>query len=121
MASDAGRHYKKHKIQPIEYIGGRNYSFILGNIIKYIVRDKGARLLDLKKIAHYIDIELEGKPYEPISVEQFCEANNLSSDEAAIIRGVHLYESTRSKDILEMTKNLVNKMIDEKEDMNDLD
>ena len=55
-------HYKKYKIQPIEFIHANNIPFIEGNIIKYICRwrDKNG-LKDLEKVEHYIRLlkELE--------------------------------------------------------------
>lgn len=59
-----GDHYKKLKIQPIEFIHANGIPFIEGNIIKYITRwreKNGVR--DLEKVKHYVDllIELENK------------------------------------------------------------
>lgn len=59
-----GEHYKKFKIQPIEFIHANNLPFIEGNIVKYITRwreKNGVR--DLEKVKHYVDllIELESK------------------------------------------------------------
>ena len=60
----AGDHYKKLKIQPVEYIHANNIPYLEGNVIKYITRwrDKGGNA-DLLKARHYIDLllELEGK------------------------------------------------------------
>jgi len=60
----AGDHYKKMKIQPVEYIYANNIPFIEGCIIKYASRwrDKGG-IKDLEKIKHFADllIELESK------------------------------------------------------------
>lgn len=60
----AGDHYKKLKIQPVEYIYANNIGYLEGNVIKYITRwrDKGGNA-DLLKARHYIDLllELEGK------------------------------------------------------------
>jgi hypothetical protein len=57
-----GDHYKKYKIQPIEFIYANSIPFIEGNIIKYICRhkDKGG-IKDLEKVEHYIRLlkELE--------------------------------------------------------------
>lgn len=65
-----GDHYKKCKIQPIEYIHANGLGFIEGCIVKYISRwrDKGG-LEDIHKIKHYCDllIELEEKN-EPIGL-----------------------------------------------------
>jgi hypothetical protein len=59
-----GDHYKKHPIQPIEFIHANNIPFCEGNAIKYLCRwrDKGG-IADLEKAKHYIDllIELERK------------------------------------------------------------
>lgn len=60
----AGDHYKKLKIQPIEYIHANGIPFAEGNVIKYVTRwrDKGG-IKDLEKARHFIDllIELEKK------------------------------------------------------------
>lgn len=55
-----GGHYKKYKIQPIEYIIANNIPYIEGNIIKYITRhkDKGGAE-DIKKVIHYCNLILE--------------------------------------------------------------
>lgn len=55
-----GDHYKKHNIQPIEYIMGNNLGFCEGNIVKYITRwkDKGG-VKDLEKIKQYVDFLIE--------------------------------------------------------------
>jgi hypothetical protein len=61
---EGGDHYKKLKIQPVEYIYANNIPFIEGSIIKYVSRwrDKGG-VQDLKKAVHFLEmlIELENK------------------------------------------------------------
>lgn len=63
----AGGHYKKFKIQPIEFVHANKLDFIQGSIIKYICRfrDKNGKQ-DLEKIKHFVDllIELEYKEEE---------------------------------------------------------
>ena len=58
-----GDHYKKLKIQPVEYIHANGIGFFEGNVIKYVTRwrDKGG-VKDLEKAIHNIQllIELEG-------------------------------------------------------------
>lgn len=56
----AGDHYKRHPIQPVEFIHANGIPFIEGNCIKYLVRwrDKGG-LADLEKVKHYIDLLIE--------------------------------------------------------------
>lgn len=55
-----GEHYKKQKIQPIEYIHANGIPFMEGNIIKYATRHKdknGAQ--DIEKIIHYAKLLLQ--------------------------------------------------------------
>lgn len=58
-----GDHYKKQKIQPVEYIHANGLGFLEGNVVKRITRwrDKNG-IEDLLKIKHEVDllIELEG-------------------------------------------------------------
>jgi hypothetical protein len=55
-----GNHYKKYKIQPVEFIIKNNIGFVEGNIIKYVLRfkDKGG-IADLKKAKHYIELLID--------------------------------------------------------------
>lgn len=59
-----GDHYKKLKIQPIEYIHANGIPFAEGSVIKYVTRwrDKGG-VKDLEKARHFLDllIELESR------------------------------------------------------------
>jgi hypothetical protein len=59
----AGDHYKKLKIQPVEYCHANKLGYCESNIVKYITRwkDKGGKA-DLEKVKHYVDllIQLEG-------------------------------------------------------------
>lgn len=52
---EGGNHYKEKKIQPWEIIEEYNLDFWEGNILKYLLRQKDNRLLDLKKIIHYTE------------------------------------------------------------------
>ena len=55
-----GSHYKKVKIQPIEYILANGLAFCEGNIVKYVTRwrDKDG-VKDLQKIIHYAEFLIE--------------------------------------------------------------
>jgi len=55
-----GSHYKKYKIQPVEFIIKNNIGFVEGNIIKYVLRfkDKGG-IADLEKAKHYIELLID--------------------------------------------------------------
>jgi hypothetical protein len=55
-----GSHYKKYKIQPVEFIIKNNIGFVEGNIIKYVLRfkEKGG-VQDLNKAKHYIELLID--------------------------------------------------------------
>lgn len=59
----AGDHYKKMKIQPIEYIMANQLGFCEGAIIKYISRwrDKGNGIDDLRKAKQFCDFLIESE------------------------------------------------------------
>jgi hypothetical protein len=65
---EGGDHYKKLKIQPIEYIHGNGIPFAEGSVIKYVTRwrDKGG-IKDLEKARHFLDllIDLERRAVHP--------------------------------------------------------
>lgn len=56
----AGSHYKKLKIQPVEYIMANEIPYMEGNVIKYCTRwrDKGG-IADLEKAKHYLEMLIE--------------------------------------------------------------
>lgn len=59
-AQVGGNHYKDLKIQPIEFIHANNLDFLVGNVVKYVVRAKnknGAE--DIKKAIHYCQLILD--------------------------------------------------------------
>lgn len=55
-----GDHYKKLKIQPVEYIMANNIPYMEGNVVKYVTRwrDKGG-IADLEKAMHYLQMLIE--------------------------------------------------------------
>lgn len=57
-----GDHYKKQKIQPIDFVMANQLGFCEGNVVKYITRwrDKGG-VDDLRKAKHYIDFLIEAE------------------------------------------------------------
>lgn len=59
-----GSHYKKHAIQPVEYIQTNGLGYIEGSVVKYVTRwrDKGG-VEDLEKARHFLSmlIEMESK------------------------------------------------------------
>ena len=55
-----GDHYRKFKIQPIEYILKNKLGFIEGAVIQYVTRWKGKNgVEDLKKARHALDVYIE--------------------------------------------------------------
>lgn len=60
---EGGDHYKKLKIQPVEYIHANGLGYFEGSVIKYVTRWRSKNgIADLRKARHFIDllIELEG-------------------------------------------------------------
>lgn len=55
-----GSHYKKYRIQPVEFIMANDIGYMEGNVIKYVVRhkDKGG-IADLEKAMHYLQMLIE--------------------------------------------------------------
>lgn len=55
-----GNHYKRFKIQPVEFINENNLSYMQGNVIKYVVRYPFKNgIADLEKAKHYIEMLIE--------------------------------------------------------------
>lgn len=55
-----GDHYRKLKIQPIQYIQANGLGFHEGNVLKYITRWKSKNgLEDLRKAVHYLELLIE--------------------------------------------------------------
>lgn len=75
-----GDHYRKLKIQPVEYIHANNIPFIEGCIIKYASRwrDKGG-VKDLEKIKHFAELLID---LESRSMPAACEYSNGIDDES---------------------------------------
>ena len=55
-----GKHYKRMKIQPAEFINENKLLFAEGNAIKYICRhSRKGKHYDIKKAIHYLEMILE--------------------------------------------------------------
>lgn len=55
-----GDHYRKLKIQPIQYIEANGLGFHEGNVLKYITRWKDKNgVEDLRKAVHYLELLIE--------------------------------------------------------------
>ncbi len=54
-----GNHYAKHKIQPWDIIDDWGLDYYLGNVIKYVLRDKYDQVEDLHKAIHYLEKKIE--------------------------------------------------------------
>lgn len=50
-----GTHYSKHTIQPWSIIDEYKLNYYEGNILKYLLRRKDNRKLDLLKAQHYLE------------------------------------------------------------------
>lgn len=66
-----GDHYRRMKIQPIEFITANGLNFCEGNIIKYVTRHRHKNgKEDLLKARHYIDLLIESEYPESRSVNK---------------------------------------------------
>jgi len=55
-----GSHYKKYKIQPVQFIYENNIGYLEGNVIKYVARHRDKNgAADLRKAIHYLELLLE--------------------------------------------------------------
>ena len=60
-----GRHYLGWKIQPMEFFIANKIPKAEGDIIQYLLRQKGNRKEDLEKAKHIIDMLIENLDHEP--------------------------------------------------------
>ena len=59
---EGGDHYKKMKIQPVEYIHANGIGYIEGSVLKYVSRWKNKNgVEDLKKARHFLDLLIEAE------------------------------------------------------------
>jgi len=54
-----GDHYKTLAIEPGEYATANGLSYMEGNCLKYITRDKDNKRQDIRKAIHCLELELE--------------------------------------------------------------
>ena len=52
---NSGDHYTKHTIQPWDIIREHELDYFEGNALKYLLRQKGSRLEDLRKATRYLE------------------------------------------------------------------
>ena len=60
-----GSHYLGWKIQPIKFFIANKIPKAEGDIIQYLLRQKGNRKEDLEKAKHIIDMLIESLDHEP--------------------------------------------------------
>tara|TARA_R100000329_G_scaffold148065_1_gene136439 strand:- start:569 stop:787 length:219 start_codon:yes stop_codon:yes gene_type:complete len=60
-----GSHYLGWKIQPMEFFIANKIPKAEGDIIQYLLRQKGNRKEDLEKAKHIIDMLIESLDHEP--------------------------------------------------------
>lgn len=118
-----GGHYKKLKIQPVEYIVANNIPYCEGSCIKYLTRwrDKGG-VQDLNKAKHFIDIiiyhvERIGVTHNPVTVTihpyKYCLANSVPLNEGIAISLVTFWRECSGVDALHMAKERIERIIEE--------
>lgn len=102
-----GEHYKKHSIQPWDIIKDWKLDFIEGNVVKYMLRDKGSKKEDLKKACHYLQEILECIKVVPERtfinndilledvIDEYCKPNQMEGDEVR-----HFYMAIKTNDLM---------------------
>ncbi len=56
-SQEGGNHYKKYKIQPVEFCHKNNIPWCESNVIKYVCRHRDKNgIEDLKKAMHYLEL-----------------------------------------------------------------
>lgn len=120
-----GNHYKKWKVQPVEYITIKHLSFLRGCIIKRLMRDKDS-LEDLKKILHELELlrQLEhDKPSKPFEDHVFFHQDGMPEEVKRLIARIteeqrlteeHGPNNEISLMLIESLKRDVKQMIDER-------
>ena len=53
-----GSHYVKHSIQPWHIIDEYSLNYYKGNVLKYLLRDKGNEIEDMQKAIHYLEKQI---------------------------------------------------------------
>ena len=74
------------KIQPVEFIVANNLCYRTGNVIKYVVRQKGdaiKRYGDLHKARHYLDMLIEDARHE--MAQRVAEGVSSEMDERQMV------------------------------------
>ena len=61
-----GKHYTHHEVQPWDIIDMYGLSFYEGNVLKYLLRQKGRRIEDLQKAKHYLERMIESLREEEV-------------------------------------------------------
>ena len=111
-----GNHYKRFKIQPIEFIILNNLNFLEGNIVKYVCRHRFKDgLRDLEKAKHYIEmlIEFRDKFGKGLSQLGFNLTNNFDHLEGEIIKRIWRYDKSKDIEELEIALEWIDKLIEE--------
>lgn len=60
------RHYFRWKIEPVRFIGENRLDFLVGNIVKYVLRyDAKNGIEDLEKAQRYLDMLIKRTKGDP--------------------------------------------------------
>jgi hypothetical protein len=93
-----GSHYNSKPIQHWDFVSSNDYGYLEGQITKYLSRwqDKNG-LQDVQKSAHFLQKLIEvsaGEVDNPISLQDFMDANKLHDDERSVFVAIHAYHHT---------------------------
>jgi len=111
-----GNHYKRFKIQPIEFIILNNLNFPEGNVVKYVCRHRFKDgLRDLEKAKHYIEMLIEFKDEfgKGLSHLGFNLTNKFDHLEGEIIKRIWRYSKSKDVKELEIALECIDKLKEE--------
>ncbi len=118
-----GDHYRKMKIQPVQFIHANRIPFIEGTIIKYVSRWKSkGGLQDLEKARHMVSMLIAYGPDEHAvympnfddltrAVDDYVSANEIPLMEALIIEYVAAWRQMNGICTLKLARSLLDTML----------
>lgn len=102
-------------IEPIALIQDRNYSFCIGNTLKYLIRHKykGTATQDLQKAMQYLEFEENPKndKNKIIDYDKFVNDHKLTDLEHDILIALDVYHVTKDKSLLKQARYDIIKLI----------
>lgn len=107
---DINRAYKDIKVQPIDLIQSNNLPFELGNVLKYVLRNKDSKEEDILKAIHYCELFLN-RAGRKVTYEEFIRENQLSGHQMNVVTALKAYSRTRDVGVVELLHTVLGLML----------